>query len=282
MAKESGNDPIRKAETVRDIVQSISKIPDVIKREIYLRECARLMDVSEEVLFNALSQILAKNQKEQSKKNAQNEKPFEVISTPKTPVEKIDVKLQYELKILEILLLYAKEVTFFDEQLLHQNENGELVHVTERKQMSVYQKIMTELQEDEIEFSNSVFKELYLEIIRNIEENDDFQTEMFIARLESEKAKIVTDIFMDNEKHRLHNWERKNVFIKDRKDNIGRFLQETLLNLRLLLINERVNQLISETNPKQSEMDIFLESVQQYKSLEVFLSRKLDSVVRRF
>lgn len=56
LLQEVDNDPVKKATTVREIVQSIAKIPDAIKQEIYLRECAAQMQVSEEVLFNALAQ----------------------------------------------------------------------------------------------------------------------------------------------------------------------------------------------------------------------------------
>ena len=56
LLKESEGDPIKKAETIRNIISSISKIPDAIKREIYIKECAVAMEVSEQVLFDALAQ----------------------------------------------------------------------------------------------------------------------------------------------------------------------------------------------------------------------------------
>src|SRR5690606_13189334 len=123
-------------------------------------------------------------------------------------VQKIDVKRQYELKILEILLLYGSEKVLFTEELDVTDQNGERTRQTISREIPVYQKIAFELQIDEIEFSNSLFKELYTSIIESFEENTDFENEIFIAQLESEKAKIVTDIFMDNERYRLHDWER--------------------------------------------------------------------------
>ena len=59
---------IKKADTIRDMVVSIAKIPDVIKQEVYLKECSRIMDISEQVLFNTLAQILQKDKKEATKK----------------------------------------------------------------------------------------------------------------------------------------------------------------------------------------------------------------------
>ena len=72
--KEAKNDPIKKAETIRDIVNSISKIPDQIKKEIYIQECARIMDISEEVLFSTLAQINKKEVQEANKSIKPNKK----------------------------------------------------------------------------------------------------------------------------------------------------------------------------------------------------------------
>ena len=56
LSQEGNKDPIKKADTVREIIESISKIPDVIKQEIYIRNCANIMDISEDSLFSALAQ----------------------------------------------------------------------------------------------------------------------------------------------------------------------------------------------------------------------------------
>lgn len=67
LLKDSNNDPIKKAGVIRDIVMSISKIPDGIQREVYVQECARIMDISERVLFSELAQIIAKGVQEKNK-----------------------------------------------------------------------------------------------------------------------------------------------------------------------------------------------------------------------
>src|SRR5690606_34932604 len=184
LVRESNHDPVKKADTIRDMVLSISKIPDVIKREIYIQECSRIMDISENVLFNALAQAVSKNKKEASKAEAQTEKPFEVVLGQSQPVEKIDVKQEYELKIIEILLLYGNEKIVFNEIFLQENEHGKHVESTESREMKVFEKVFLDLQEDEIDFSTPVFKELYKDIIENYQTGNSFEDEIFIARLE--------------------------------------------------------------------------------------------------
>ena len=81
LVQEAAGDPIKKAAIVRDMVESIAKIPDTIKREIYIQECSRIMEISEEVLYNTLAQIFNKNRKEETKKSKENSgEPFSVVT----------------------------------------------------------------------------------------------------------------------------------------------------------------------------------------------------------
>ncbi len=284
LVNEAKNDPIKKADTIRDMVTSISKIPDVIKREIYIKECSRIMDISEEVLFNSLAQILIKTKKEESKKQSKlSEKPFEVVIKESKTAEKIDVKFQLELKILELLLLYGSETVTFEDELMEAGEDGQIKNVKEKKERKVFQKVYLDIQEDEMEFTNPVFQDLFNTIIENYQQEKPLQTETFIAQLEFEKAKIITDIFMDEEKYQLHDWERKDIYVKEKKHSISQLLNETILHLRKLLIAKQINSLAQEINQKEEEDKYdLLQTIQEYKKLEVTLSRKLETVVRRF
>lgn len=284
LVDETKNDPVKKADTIRDMVVSISKIPDVIKREIYVQECSRIMDISEEVLFNSLAQILSKNRKEQAKASSKSsEKPFEVVNQQSQPTEKIDVKFQLEMKILELLLLYGDAEETFEDLIIQANEDGEVIQVLEKKEFKVHQKVFLDLQQDEMEFTNPLFQELFNAIIENYQQETPIQTDSFIAQLEFEKAKIITDIFMEEEKYQLHDWERKEIYVKDKKQSISQLLNETILHLRKLLIAKQINSLAEEINQKEEEeKQEVLQTIFEYKKLEVMLSRKLETVIRRF
>ena len=103
LVKEAANDPIKRADTIRDIVNSISKIPDRIQKEVYIQECAKIMQISEEVLYNTLAQIDKKGVTDASKKIKQEQKAFEVVKNDPV-VEKVDVQYELERKIIEMLL----------------------------------------------------------------------------------------------------------------------------------------------------------------------------------
>ena len=117
LVEEANNDPIKKAETIREIVNSISKIPDPIKREIYIQECSRIMDISEDVLFSTLAQINKKERSDANKEYKEEQKAFNVIKHEQ-PKVKVDLQYVLERKIIEILLLYGNETEDFEDLVL--------------------------------------------------------------------------------------------------------------------------------------------------------------------
>ena len=123
LLNESNNDPVKKAGVIRDMVESIAKISDQIKREIYVKECSSIMDISEQVLYSTLAQIRKQDFNSQKKKP---KKIFEPISIVKGDKNKREVNALYELekKIIEILLLYGNESIDFEEEVFSQNEQG--------------------------------------------------------------------------------------------------------------------------------------------------------------
>ncbi|MCK5678959.1 MAG: DNA primase, partial [Flavobacteriaceae bacterium] len=165
LLKDTKNDPIKKAELIRDIVASISKIPNNIQKEVYVQECARLMDISENVLFNELSQILKREKREASKRQPISRTPFAGIKKEDKQVEKIDRLLVLESSLIWVLLLYGNnEVDFVDYVTVIDDDGNKKIQKEDYINV-VSNEIYVNLQEDEIEFTNPIFLKIYYEII---------------------------------------------------------------------------------------------------------------------
>ena len=275
--EESKNDPIKKAETVRDIVNSISKIPDRIKKEIYIQECARIMDISEDVLFSTLAQINKKDFQEENKKYKAQQKAFEVIKH-KEPIKKVDVQYVLERKIIEVLLLYGNKIEDFEDLVLKENDEGELVLEPVIHQAKVFEKVFLDLQDDEMEFTNEKFKNLYYTLIDTLNQNPDFELKNFVNSVDQEMANEITTILMDDDRYNLDDWQRMNIFPKEKEDTIAQLVSETILNLRCFLIDQKVKEFQEETLNNSSNRSV-LEEVKDYSSLKMLLSRKLNRVL---
>jgi len=277
LVKESNNDPIKKAETVRDIVNSISKIPDPIKKEIYIQECARLMNVSEDVLFNTLAQIGKKEISDASKKVRQKQKAFEVVKNQQN-VEKVDVQYELERKIIELLLLYGDIEQDFEDLIQKENDSGELVLEKDNIKAKVYEKIYLSLQEDEVEFADEKFRNVYYKLIEELNKNEDFSVSIFISTLDQETGAEISSILMEDDKYSMDDWHRKNIFPPEKKEKIVQLVNQTILTLRCFLINKLVSSLIDKVQENENNDDVLTE-VNDYNRLRELLYRSLGRVL---
>ena len=279
LMEEAKNDPVKKAALIRDMVTSISKIPDRIQKEIYVQECARIMDISEEVLFSTLAQIGRKELKDANKIYKKEQTAFEVVKH-KAPIKKIDVQFELEHRIIETLLLYGNKTEDFEDLVLKENEEGDLLLEPVVNQAKVFEKIYLDLQEDEMEFSNDNFRELYYIIIDALNQNPETGLENVVNKVNPEMASDITNILMNDERYELHDWERKNIFPKEKDGNIAQLVNETILSLRCFLIDQKVSEFKQETIDKKTEINkSILEEVKDYSSLKMLLSRKLSRVL---
>ena len=271
------NDPIKKSETIRDMVASISKISDQIKKEIYIKECSSIMDISEEVLYSTLAQISKKQSSKLNKPTSRSEESFKVVKN-KNEKKSINVLYELEKKIIEILILYGDKTEDFEDLLLKENEAGELVLEPVVKTSKVFEKIYMDLQEDEMEFSNDDFKNIYYIIIENLNKGSNITVEMFANKVPVSIELEITNILMGEEKYRLHDWQRSNIFPKEKSKTIAQLVNDTILNLRCFLIDQKVNEFKNKTIDSQENKSI-LDEVLNYSNLKMLLSRKLKRVI---
>lgn len=283
LMQEAKNDPIKKADLIRDMVNSISKIPDRIKREIYVQETARIMDISEEVLFNTLAQIVKKDIQELSKKHKEDQKAFEVHKNDDPqPNTTVDVQYFLEYKIIEILLLYGNLTEDFEDIFLKENENGEMIETKEINSYKVFNRVYLSLQEDEVAFTNPVFQMIFDNLWEFYNAQQDFELEKYLLHASPEIANAVTTILMQEEKENLHNWETKQIYVKQKNQTVSQYVTETILTLRWYLVNKIIDDLKNNIgNSQETDNQETLSMVIDYLGLTNLFSKKLGRVISR-
>lgn len=281
LLKDAANDPLKKAEVIKEIVTSISKIPDPIKRELYVKECASILDISEAVLFSSLEQLNKKEVYEANKKFVQ-EKKLEAVKTKEIhESEKVDIQSNLERKIIEILLLYGDVEEQFEEYIFVTEDEAvktKKIHVTRK----VIDQVYMSLQDDETEFINPKYKKIFDEIIAYYQTNGKWHFEEFMTNVSPEFIPEITSIIMNEEKETLHNWESQNIFVKEKQMVISQLTTETLMTLRWYLLNQIINQLKQETLKPDVDHYEILVSLKEYLGLSNQFSSKLGRLISRF
>jgi DNA primase len=280
LMNEAQNDPIKKADLIRDMVVSISKIPDRIKREVYIQECARIMDISEQVLQNTLAQLVQKDISEAGKKLKQEQKAFEVVKDDiQVSRDRVDIVYELERKIIEMLLLYGSLVADFEDYILKANEEGVMIEEKEIKSSKVFERIYLSLHEDEVELANPMFKEIYNDLIAYYNQNENFNIEHYLMQLSPEHSEMVTDILMLEEKELLHNWETKQIYVKKKTENVGQYVSETIISLREYLINKLIMDMMNNfTKEEENDLEELKSTINDYNKLKVSLTNKIGRI----
>lgn len=280
LMQEAKNDPVKKAEVVRDIVESISKISDLIKQELYVRECASIMDISENVLFSTLSQMLKKDLYDNQKKERQKRTTLEVIRTKeeqtKMAINRLDV-LEHDL--IKYLLLYGNRDCIFTDSVLVFDAEGQLEEKKIQQNLKVYEKVFLELHEDEIQFSNPDFRTI-LELLMTKFNENSYQLASFINELPAELSGKVSQIVMEDENLQLHDWLRRDIVAKDKDQNIDLGVSDSILNIRKLLVSQIITSVSEKIQTAdETQKRELLEEVMNYIQLQKILAKKLNRVV---
>ena len=271
LSESKRNSATEKAQVINDIISSIAKIPDKIKQEIYIKQCSEMLEINENTLFNALAQL---TQISSVNKNVTLQQPQKVEPEKTTQIFKL------EKKIIEILILYGNSKVTFDEIKMLKDDKGDIVYKPQKVESFVHEKIFLDLQLDEIEFANDDFKILYNKLINEFQKKQNFDPKVFINSLPQNLSELVTSILIEDEIYQLHNWRSKNVIVKGKDRSISQLVTETILTLRTLLINKKVQDLskLNDGADENFNKDT-LEEIVNYYQLKSLLSKKLNRVI---
>lgn len=278
---EAKNDPVKKAGLIRDIVNSISKIPDRIQQEVYIQECARIMDISEQVLISTLAQLVQKDIADAGKKmkEEQKAKALQPVVEEMSTEQKIkpDDLSGIEYEIVKALQLYGDKDCEFKNVFTKYNEFGDEVNFTETQACKVYEWVYLNLQEDEVEFTHPTFSSLYKELI-DIYLNKEIKQENFVNHLPSELQNVVSDIYMDDDRYLLSEWEDKQqIPVKLKHMTVEEHVTQIIFDLRSRLITKLIHELIAQITPDGDNRDA-MQDIMDYTELNKNVLKRIERI----
>ncbi len=275
LATEYENEPTKKAEVINNIVKSISLVKDIIKRELYVQTCSKIMNISEDSIFGTLSRIKNSNENRIRNKTPHS---LNIIKNKSSKEDTIDELYELEKKIITILILYGQKMETFNESILiFSEEDDEIIEKNKYVNSKVYEKVFLDLQQDEIEFANKEFRDLFHILMTEYQIKGYVSIDKIVPSLSSKLSEIVSSIILQEEKHFLHKWDKKSIYVKLPSENVSVMVTETILSLRKLLVSKKIESL--QENIKTKNNKSILEDVMGYYQLRKIVSSKLNRVL---
>ena len=266
------NDEDKKVALIKNILKSISLIPDSLKQEVYIKKLSSILEIDEASLFRSFANIKTNKSLKKSSRKLYKSKIVKVQSSEKESTSSYIYQL--ERQIISILLKYGAEEILFEDTRLSKDDNGKVIETKKEIRSKVFEKIYLDLQQDEIEFTHSPFKNIYNKLIHRFHHETSVSIENFINDLDLSSSKIVSDILINDEKYQLHDWERKNIYVKKIGSELSQLVNETILNMRRFLIDKKITEL--QEFQKEGDKNDILEQVMSYYRLKKVLSAKLN------
>lgn len=272
LMEDAKDDPVKKADLIREIVKSISLIPNIIKREVYITETSKLLQIREEVLFKELAQLQNSTQGRSEHSThitdkARTKKQISIIPSTK---EVLNVQQTVENELIKLIFQYGNlEVDLKD-------ENNELYKTT------VIQEIIDQFEENELSLTNPLYQSI-LEQVKEGLEKDELRTGTFFSRLSNQEiVNLATEMML--EKHSLsENWSAKQgIHIRQKEEYVAKDLFDVLLRFKILYIDQAIKDLMNQTkNPELTpqELNEVLQHVMHFTSLKKILNEHLNRVI---
>jgi len=257
LLKEAGNDPIKKAEAIRNIVKSVGFVQNGLKREVYLKEVSTKFGLSEQSLFNELDiqKQITQNQapKSQPKENIQPK--LEIVPDSVEQVDPIIFDLLNQENNLVNLML-----NFGDVVLHRENEANEKYDIT------VIEEILHHFEEENYEFQVEVNK-ILIDSIKEGIQNDELRKGDFFVSFMDEKitSKVVDAIMPLND---LENWASRNIFPPNYGDKINTQVEGDILIHKFRYIDYLIKETTESLEKHKDNESKYFESIKKITLLK--------------
>jgi DNA primase len=267
------NDPVSKAKLINEIVRSISVIPDTITRTIYIKECSRLMDVQEAVLYSEIRKIQNKQSEDHTRKELQE---IQIQSSkPAAPVTEKKPANPFETEEREIMRILLKH--FHVEVTKTEDEESKQIH-----SWSAGQYILSELHTDGLVSVNPYFSSIVVTMEENLENKDFDPIRFFTQHPDSEISQYASNL-MSEKYIESKRWSRGGAFIESEGELlpflVPKLVQEyKLKNVKMLLkdIEHQMGQVQKDDFDKTVEL---IGKHMKLKEVESNLSELLDRAI---
>lgn len=277
---DAGNDPVRKAQVVRDVVETISKIPDAIIRAFYVKQVSTMMDVGEQMLINETNKLRNKSVRKEAEDDQITELLPELIRDDNR-ITPLDSSYQ-EKELVRLLLFYhSANLRFVNEE--ESKEFPGRMETIESIQ-SLLDFIITSLQEDEIEMAETSCKKVYHEMISFYEKKQMPMEQYFIHHHDPDISKLTVEL-MSNKYILSPNWDLiHHIDVPEEKDNLTDSATKAVFHLK----NKKVMQLIDKTqqqiktaHEKGDDYDELIRTQIRLDDLKKYISKMLGIDVLR-
>ncbi|MFO8236424.1 MAG: DNA primase [Bacteroidales bacterium] len=268
LSKEAEHDPVNKANLISDIVRSISMIPDGITRSVYIKDCSGLMDIDENILYDETNKIRtrrARQKQQQRKISEENErKNNQALTSLPSFIEEVYSETQ-EKEIVRLLLNYG------DKELFTYKEDK----YSEPQVMTVAQYIIKEILNDELEFKNLIYRQVFEEYLELLNKGSHPERNYFTYHTNSRISQLAADLLGPGYEISEFFKKRSGIFVETEEMKLKLLVPEAIIAYKRKILEKAQKDKVKELKEAQEqgeEGDTLNKIQQEYQAIALAIN----------
>lgn len=291
LSEEAQNDPTKRSDMILQIVRSIAMIPDIIKRQVYIKDTASLLAIPEDVLTRKVIEIRKKEAEERKKRKDTEQRQASspsaeqmpdtsaeltptAVSTDPTELQPTNHKELNILNLIQVLIRYGERI----------------IYQTDDQLITVGEYIITEIKNDSIDISNPLYQQVIDEYCANYQSPNFVASTFFQHHPNAAISQLAVDMIAD--KYQVSRMYSKrsiseNVVQEVQQDEVSvlpELVQRLLLELKYTVVDERIDSMQRMLKEAQERNDwqlvmVILEQQPQLMEIRKQLCRALGNRV---
>ncbi len=262
LLRDAGDDPIRKAESIRDIVKSVAFVQNALKREVYLKEVSNKFGLSEQSLFNELQIQTNVTHQQEAKPRFEDRKAAPKLEIVQEQSFSVNPLLVQEEKLVDLMLKYGDYV------LDRKDADGNDYKIT------VIEEILNHLDEDECELQLDINKKIVSEIKEGILKNELRSGNFFFDFMDEEVSGKLANALIEN--YQTSNWNKYNIYFSSEEEVVPKLVSDIVLRHKREYIVKLINDFKNTLSDEEDNTAIYQKII-----LLTQLKNKLDSELFR-
>jgi DNA primase len=272
LLKETENDPIAKARLITEVIRSVAVIPEAITRSVYIKDCSRLLDVDEDVLYTEVRRQKRKKDEdfrktEARKKHVSQNVPDKETTEEAHPADMLTVELQF----LRFLLKHANAVIE-----LKNKESKETFEI------SVKDFMISEIEADDLVSEKPLFQKIFNEVAAHIDSENFDPWKYFVYHADGEVSKIATDLLSDKyiESKR---WKKAGAYTEAEEDILDLLIPRVVNEYKLSKVRQMLDDIEKAIDDASAanDFDKVIEEQSLYMNLKRVQKDLSDALGRR-
>ncbi|MBP6303945.1 MAG: DNA primase [Bacteroidia bacterium] len=259
---DSANDPVKRAEVIKDIVESIAKVPDSIKRSVFIKECSKLLEIQEQVLINEMNKLLRNKRKED--KDLQQQLPEEPLNYEELLKEneiELNTSEYQERDIVRLLVQNSEEM------------------YNEGQTVAAY--VLNEIETNELKFSNEIYQHIIAACKQRMEDNEPLNQDFFINHEDQRISSLASDMLISRYELSAR-WDEKYLDLEEEAfKHLQKDVDSALMRFKLRHVEELLieNNEVMRNAPNEEELIAAMQVHQYLMQIRKELTEKIGTVV---